>query len=536
MIRHLLPRSVAPTRALRRRSRPTLDMLEGRVLLSHTVVTGDHPATLVGHRNPEVAVPRSGHATHVTDHHATSHRLATSPRPASASGTLKAGHHTSPTQALHALGMPPTSFTSDGGYVLTAWGPNASSAYALALWTVPGSSKQELVAVGTSNGSNGSYAIAAARYNTDGTYDTSFGTGGLVTKVLTKAGGAENLRGVTVEPDGTIVGTGQLYTGPQTMNMLAARLTPNGALDTSFNGSGWASVNTNQSLNSGYAVGLQSTGKVVVAGSTRHPSDPYFNSVLARYTAAGKLDSGTGGFGQTGTNGLPLGYRSTQMTSFLNDDIEALAVLPDDKILAVGRAYGTSTDNMDLTLMRFTADGNPDPTFNGGTPVLFNQGGSTTAWGRAIALQPDGKIVVAGDAGLGTNPRGFLVARFNPDGTPDTTFNNGAGSIRVDVVSGANDSARGVAIDGSGRIVVGGNWNGTSNGANVYGVAVTRLNPDGTLDSTFGTGGIKSEVIPGTTQVQVGGLVVANDGSAYLDGYVSPTSGVNSILLVHFLP
>jgi uncharacterized delta-60 repeat protein len=191
---------------------------------------------------------------------------------------------------------------------------------------------------------------------------------------------------------------------------------------------------------------------------------------------------------------------------------------------------------MDLTLMRFTADGNPDPTFNGGTPVLFNQGGSTNAWGRAVALQPDGKILVAGDAGVGSNPRQTVVARFNADGTLDTTFTNGTGSILINIPSSTTSSGRGVAIDGSGRIVVGGNWNGTSNGANVYGVAVTRLNPDGTIDSTFGTGGIKSEVIPGTTQVQVGGLAVANDGSAYLDGYVYPTSGVNTILLVHFLP
>jgi uncharacterized delta-60 repeat protein len=350
---------------------------------------------------------------------------------------------------------------------------------------------------------------------------------------------------MALQPDGKVVVAGSINGNNTGLNVLVARYTVNGALDTTFNGTGWVSTNINSTDNRADAVGLQSTGKIVAAGYTRD-SQGYDDSVILRYTSAGKLDSGSGGFGQAGKNGSPLGYTILSMGSAgqYEDQINALAVQPDDKIVTVGSAYDPNAVNAQLTLMRFNANGSPDTTFNGGSPVLLPA--STPGWseGYAVTLQPDGKIVVAGDAGTGSrNSAGFqtdfLVARYNPDGTPDTSFNNGSGSIRIDISSGSYDKAHGVAVDGSGRIVVGGSWRQTvTSQTSVYGAAVVRLNPDGILDTSYGTNGVKTGAVFTTSEYGVNGLAIGNDGSYYLAGDAQdPSSGVfDSTLLVHFLP
>lgn len=197
--------------------------------------------------------------------------------------------------------------------------------------------------------------------------------------------------------------------------------------------------------------------------------------------------------------------------------------------------------------MRFTANGLPDPTFNGGSPVLIPSGTSGWQLGYAVTLQPvtvNGQtqmdIVVAGDIGIANTssgiPTGFLVARFNPDGTPDTTFNNGTGFISIVPQPGEwRGTARGVAIDSSGNIVVGGDWQ--SGDGSTYGIAVARLHPDGTLDTTFGSGGVKSEVA-GPTSAEANGLAIGTDGNYYLAGYVQDSTGsyTYKTMLAYFSP
>jgi uncharacterized delta-60 repeat protein len=415
------------------------------------------------------------------------------------------------------------------------------------MWTAPDSTQRILAAGNATGGTSATNSIAVARYNTDGTLDTSFGSGGIASNHLSTG---EALFAMALQPDGTIVGAGETF-GTRTSNdVLVARYTANGALDTTFNGTGWVSTDINRIENMANAVGLQSTGKIVAAGFNGF----YQDSLILRYTSTGKLDSGSGGFGQADKHGSPLGYTIMSMGSAGPDSqINALAIQPDDKIVTVGEDYDGNLVNGQLTLMRFTADGLPDTTFNGGSPVLFPP--SIPGWssGYAVALQPDGKIIVAGDAGpagISRNSPGFnmdfFVARYNSDGTPDMTFNNGTGSIRIDISSGSYDKAYGVAIDGSGRIVVGGDWQQTAADQSItYGAAVARLNPDGTMDTTFGTNGVKTGALLPTpsystsTFYAVNGLAIANDGSYYLVGTIhDPTSGngFRSILLVHFLP
>jgi uncharacterized delta-60 repeat protein len=462
-----------------------------------------------------------------------------------------------PTTGLHTSGISSgwTSFIDgSGGYASANWSAYGSGATAMAMWTAPDST-QRIVTAGLAYGStSNTNAIAVARYNTNGTLDTSFNGTGVASNVLPKD--PEGLSAMALQADGGVVVAGHINASSNTNgDVLVARYTVNGALDSTFNGTGWVSTDINRVNNNALAVGLQSTGKIVAAGYTLN-SHGQNDSVILRYTSAGKLDSGSGGFGQAGKNGSTLGYTIMSMGSPGQDydQINALAIQPDDKIVTVGYAYDGNAYNAQLTLMRFTANGLPDTTFNGGNLVLLPP--STPGWseGYAVTLEPvtvNGQtqtdILVAGDAGPANTSRNgtgfyenFLVARFNPDGSPDTSFNNGSGSISVSMPSGNYDKAYGVALDSSGNIVVGGTWrmsDGTTSG-----IAVVRLTPNGTLDTTFNSSsanpGIKPDAIPGYANATASGLAIGNDGNYYLAGYVEANQGTYpySTLLAYFSP
>ena len=128
------------------------------------------------------------------------------------------------------------------------------------------------------------------------------------------------------------------------------------------------------------------------------------------------------------------------------------------------------------------APGDLDPT--------FGNGGKRTDWAgyaSGVAIQPDGKIVVVGDACC-SPPVDFRVARYNPDGCPDTTFGGGTGRVTTDF-NGYHDVSENVVLQPDGKIIVAGWAVSQSSGSfAVVSLAVVRYNPDGSLDTTFGGG------------------------------------------------
>src|SRR6266566_313079 len=202
-----------------------------------------------------------------------------------------------------------------------------------------------------------------------------------------------------------------------------------GDLDSSFGTGGLVTTDFAGRGDFGLAVALQSDGKIVAAGNSSAVGVFSVNFALARYNTNGSLDStfGTGG---------------TVLTSFGGNLSAAfdVAVQPDDKIVAVGVA------GSDFGIARYSANGTLDPTFGSGGLVTTDFGGSDQANG--IALQPDGKIVVVGPL------QGKIgVARYNTDGSLDSTFGSG-GKVMTDA-SPSFDGAFDVAV-WSGKIVVGG--------------------------------------------------------------------------------
>jgi uncharacterized delta-60 repeat protein len=166
-----------------------------------------------------------------------------------------------------------------------------------------------------------------------------------------------------------------------------------------------------------------------------------------------------------------------------------------------------------VALAHFTANGQLDTTFGAGG-VLTTAIGSNDA-ANAVAVQPDGRIVIAGLTTLAD--KDYLVARYNPNGTLDGTFGAGSGYTTIDFGDGAQSSsalrgATGLALQADGRIVIEGTTtDGVSNGPPLIGVA--RLNSDGTLDGTFGAAGVITTEVPG-------GWVDGNDLALQADGKI----------------
>ena len=157
-------------------------------------------------------------------------------------------------------------------------------------------------------------------------------------------------------------------------------------------------------------------------------------------------------------------------------------------------------------------------------PFASNLSGYST---NAVTVQLDGKIVVVGTVNVGANGNHeFAVSRLNPDGSMDASFGmSGTTLISFNLGGSAGDYGFAVTLDGS-KIVVGGS--ATTSSANDY--AVARLNPDGSMDASFGTGGkvTLSIVSPGHPDSQVDALAVQSDGKIVLTGRVQNDTGDSS--------
>ncbi|HET7856272.1 MAG TPA: PASTA domain-containing protein [Gaiellaceae bacterium] len=325
------------------------------------------------------------------------------------------------------------------GKVTTDFGGRAGAAYAVA---IQGDGKIVAAGLAASGGQTGA-DIALARYNVDGSLDESFGAGG---KVLTDFDSThEEAQGLAIQPDGKLVVVGSTrLSGPIGTNppdFALARYHSNGSLDTSFDGDGRVSTGfTAGWADRGYGVAVARDGKVVAAGLAvpAAASGPGVIAV-ARYNADGTLDAS---FDEDG--------RVVSAPSIDNGAFGVL-VLRDGKVVVAGSVFGPRAN---LALVRYTVDGLLDSTFGTGG-IASADFGPRAAGGRDLVRQPDGKLVAAGTVYSQSgepNEFAFAVARFGQSGKPDRSFHGGSTSTDL----GAWDEAQAVALQPDGKIVVGG--------------------------------------------------------------------------------
>jgi uncharacterized delta-60 repeat protein len=317
----------------------------------------------------------------------------------------------------------------------------------------------KILMAGTTFGPDSTQDFAVARLNPDGSVDTSFGTNGIVAIPFDNFAD-EYARAVGIQSDGKIIVAGHVQFGSPGWDFGVVRLNANGTIDTSFGIGGKVKVNIggNDFVND---MILQPDGKIVITGTMR--PTPNTDVPVVRLTADGALDTT---FNGTGKVFVAIGEG-------INDGGNALALQPDGKILVVGYS-GSNT-----LLFRLRSNGTLDIGDFGAFGIRLIAIGANGMDANSTAIQADGKIVIGGST-FGSPFRAVIFARFAQDGSLDTSFGNG-GSVSIDVRPSQSDFCRSVLIQSDGKII--------GVGASGGNYILVRLNPNGSLDNEFGTGG-----------------------------------------------
>jgi uncharacterized delta-60 repeat protein len=320
-----------------------------------------------------------------------------------------------------------------------------------------------IVVVGTSL-SRFTYDFTIVRYNPNGSLDNNFGAAGIQRTDF--AFGNDQANAVAVQSDGKIVVAGSSSSDTDS-NFALARYNPNGSLDTTFGGTGKIVTSLSLGADVATSMALQSDGKIVVAGYDFSPLQGN-NFALARYNLDGSLDT-TFGVG---------GKKQTTFTASSDDKANAVAIQSDGKIVLVGDTHEDVINaDQDIALARYNTDGSLDTGFGSGGKRIadfFNH----YEYSRAVVIQPDGKIVVAGGYFEGTKLG--TVERFESDGRTDTGF--GENGIGIQLVFG-HGVAFTSALQPDGKIIVGG-W---ASGPDTSDFGLARLNTNGSPDLAFGS-------------------------------------------------
>ncbi len=327
----------------------------------------------------------------------------------------------------------------------------------------------KIIAAGTVQSGNNAY-FGAARYNSNGTLDTTFGVDG---KAIIQVGtqNRDHVRALGIQPDDKIIIAG--ITLKDTNSQIALiRLSPNGMLDSTFGINGVTILALEGRGNNGTSIAIQQDGSIFLAGYT---SPPNTDALVCRFTPDGQPDSSFGIFGKVVT-AIP----------WLTNGANAIAIQRDGKVVTggfVGFAHN-GVAVYDFSLLRFYENGILDSTFNMDGIVKTSIG----QWAdqlNGLAIQSDGKIVAAGHTNSGDPNHqnlDFVVARYNEDGSLDTDF--GTNGLAVTPFGAGYDGATSVVVQPDGKIVAVGytSWIDSD-------FALVRYNADGSLDTSWGING-----------------------------------------------
>jgi len=294
-----------------------------------------------------------------------------------------------------------------------------------------------------------------ARYNTNGSIDTTFGSNGLV---IINTQNYDTVNDIAIDTNGKII-----VAGGNTYAVLL-RLNSNGSLDTTFGTNGFASFTSG--FSSVYDVKVLSSGKILVAGYDSYTIGTSYsgNYLLARLNSNGTLDS------TFGTNGIS----NLGSTTADQEVLYKIEVQPDGKIVATGTINNGS--DLDIVIYRYNSNGTFDTTFNGNGSSTFGSIGSDRPTG--LALQNDGKILVLGY--LNGEPK---LERFTSNGSIDTSFDlDGIVDLNINDITYANA----LKLTSDQKIFVSGELDISNVDADF---STLKFNSNGSLDTDFANSG-----------------------------------------------
>ena len=350
---------------------------------------------------------------------------------------------------------------------------------------------------------NSDAGMGFAQYNNDGSTDTSFNGNGTLTMYYYGIGN-ETVAALAEQQDGKIIAVGHAKNNNTDGFVMAVlRLNPDGTLDETFGTNGKKDISfTNYQR--GTSVAIQPNGKIIVGGLTDGAN--VYKIALARLNTNGSYDTT---FSEDGKQTTIIFGRSEYITS--------LALQPDGKIVAAGGAVQNTTGAPgNFAVVRYLNDGSLDTTFSADGIFTFLPAVSGIC--RSVLLQPDGKIIAGGYAGVSGSAQDFALARITIDGQLDTTFSQDG--LVTTPVSVNNDWINGITLQTDGKIIA----VGDSSAAGNYDFALVRYTTDGIPDNTFGTNGIVTTdfyglldrgaagVLDGDTIIVTGGVTQSNSG------------------------
>jgi len=355
------------------------------------------------------------------------------------------------------------------GKVTTSIGSGDAMSFSVAL-----QSDEKIIVAGTSNDE-----FAVARYNINGTLDSTFSFDGIVSTLIGNTGNSTWNQSVAIQSDGKIIVVGQIYP----FDFAVIRYNTDGTLDNTFSSDGKIITPVGSFIDESCAVAVQSDGKIIVGGSSYiNLSNSSF--ALVRYNTNGALDNTFGNNGKIITslgNGIAKG--------------NSVAIQPDGKIVVAGHSDNGS--NYDFAVVRYNTNGTLDNYFGSNGKITTSIGNGNDE-GHSVVIQFDGKFIVAGSTyNSSSQGNDFAIVRYNTNGTVDSSF-----SFDGIVITPTFVGASSVAIQEDGKYVVAG------------GYSLIRYNLDGTLDSTFSNDGIINPVFGGVNSdisvaIQSDGKIIA---------------------------
>lgn len=394
------------------------------------------------------------------------------------------------------------------------------------------------------NGENSD--IVVVRYDPDGGLDSSFGpaTEGAApagTVNISLGEGHDFASAVALQADGKIVVVGYHDEGKST-DMFALRLNKDGSLDQSFGTSdagteiGVVNISIGDGDDVARDVAIQPDGKVVIVGDGVS-ADGSTQLAIVRLHADGSIDEG---FGQAENFNLH-GFVSTKLGP--GDEMAEAVALDAEGNIVVAGSHVTEDGTSNILVARYTASGEPDPTFGGsnedGTPAGFVSAslGEGDDIARDVAIQPDGKIVLVGESTMSADQSSAMIARLNSDGTPDEAFGDGEDGARKGVVLSTlgkgSAYATAVAARTGGHIVVAGY---KQDGDDMH-MLVARFGASGELDQFFGKAGNTSgtgfvSISLGEARDKASSVGIQGDGSIIVAGTAKAIHGNRKITLL----
>ncbi|MDO7899019.1 hypothetical protein [Pseudomonas citrulli] len=301
----------------------------------------------------------------------------------------------------------------------------------------------KIIVLGTLEGPP-EWVLVFVRLLPDGRLDSTFGAGGMA--FVNVLGGDDEAHAVAIQPDGKIIATSRVIYDFNVYKAVVLRLTATGALDPAF-GLGGIVLTQRQAF---HCTRVQQDGSILVGGS-----DPSEMPMIARFHRDGKLDPGFG----VG------GYATIAVETAWRGQIDGLALQPDGKIVAAGRADFDVKGTRSL-VTRLDPQGRPDPSFNEGRPQVTGIGETGAAISTSVVVQSDGKIVVSG-----YKEGSITLIRYLADGQLDVDFGE-SGRVITDFAEGGVVMSSRVGLQADGKIVVSGHAIG-----GIHGIGIARYLP-----------------------------------------------------------